>query len=193
MKIGPFSETSLEAETLVGVSLLSHNTHLLMGDLEEDNIKNAIQWLISENLNTEKKMLTLYINSTGGDLYSAFALIDVMKNSIHPIRTIGIGSVMSAAFLIFAAGTKGLRYAGPNTSFMCHQYSDNIVGKHHDIKASIKDGELMNTKMVNLLVESSNLSASKVKAKLLNASDVYLTASEVVNLEIADHIFSKKA
>ena len=193
MKIGPFSETSLEAETLVGVSLLSHNTHLLMGDLEDDNIKNAIQWLISENLNPEKKMLTLYINSTGGDLYSAFALIDVMKNSIHPIRTIGVGAVMSAGFLIFSAGTKGLRYAGPNTSFMCHQYSDNIYGKHHDIKASIKDGDLMNSKMVNLLVENSNLTASKVKAKLLNASDVYLTASELLDLGIADHIFTKKS
>jgi ATP-dependent Clp protease protease subunit len=193
MKINPYSETSLEAETLVGLNLLSNNTHLLMGDLEDDNIKNAIQWLISENLNTEKKVLTLYINSTGGDLYSAFALIDVMNSSTHPIRTIGIGAVMSAAFLIFSAGTKGLRYASSNTSFMCHQYSDSITGKHHDIKASIKDCELVNARMIKLLVENSNLSAAKVRSKLLSASDAYLTAEEVVALGIADDIIPKKS
>jgi ATP-dependent Clp protease protease subunit len=193
MKIGPYTETSLEAETIVGVSLLSNNTHVLMGELEDENLQKAIEWLISENLNTERKTLTLYINSTGGDLYGAFALIDVMKNSMHPIRTIGIGSVMSAAFLIFAAGTKGLRYAAPNTSFMCHQYSDHISGKHHDIKATIKDSDLTNSKMVKLLVECSNLNSTKVRAKLLNASDNYLSADEVISFGIADHIFAKKS
>jgi len=130
----------------------------------------------------------LYINSTGGDLYSAFALIDVMRNSYHPIRVIGIGAVMSAAFMIFAAGTSGERYAGKNTSFMCHQYSDNLTGKHHDLKASMKDGEIMNVKMVQLLKDATGLAPSKIKAKLLPASDVYLTAEEVLELGIADHI-----
>jgi ATP-dependent Clp protease protease subunit len=193
MKLGPFSDSSLEAETIVELSLLSQNTHFLTGEIGEDNTKKAIQWLISENLNTDRKTLTLYINSTGGDLYDAFALIDVMKNSIHPIRTIGIGAVMSAAFLIFAAGTKGLRFAGPNTSFMCHQYSETLTGKHHDIKASIKECDTYNTRMVQLLQEASGLSSAKVKSRLLPASDVYLTADEVLEMNIADHIFSKKS
>ena len=192
MKIGHYSDSSLDAETIVGVNLLSHNTHLLIGEIDDENIKNAIQWLIFENLNPEKKTLTLYINSTGGDLYHAFALIDVIKNSVHPVRTIGIGSVMSAAFLIFAAGTKGLRFAGPNTSFMCHQYSDSLVGKHHDIKATIKDCDLTNDKMANILRDATGMSVVKVRSKLLKPSDVYLSAQEAVDLGVADHIFAKK-
>jgi len=91
----------------------------LYGEISEDNISECIKWIVYENLDTSKqKILTLYINSTGGNLYDAFALIDVMRSSTHQIRTIGIGAVMSAAFLIFAAGHQGERYAARNTSYI---------------------------------------------------------------------------
>lgn len=177
------------ADDRIEVKLLESNTHFLNGEIDEDNIIECIKWITYENLDRkESKTLILYINSTGGDLYSAFALIDVMRNSHHPIRVIGVGAVMSAAFMIFAAGTKGERYAGKNASFMCHQYSDNLTGKHHDLKATMKDGELMNEKMVQILREATGLAPSVIKKKLLPASDVYLTADEVLELEIADHI-----
>ena len=105
------------------------------------------------------------INSNGGDLTSAIALIDVMKNSNVPIRTIGVGAVISAAFFIFAAGTKGERFIGRNTSIMCHQYSTNAEGKHHDLKAYGKEMELTNKKMLNLLKEFTDLDLKAIKSK----------------------------
>jgi len=177
------------ADDRIEVKLLESSTHFLNGEIDEGNIIECIKWITYENLDRkEPKTLILYINSTGGDLYSAFALIDVMRNSYHPIRVIGVGAVMSAAFMIFASGSRGERYAGRNTSFMCHQYSDNLTGKHHDLKASMKDGELMNTRMVQVLRDATGLAPSKIKAKLLPASDVYLTAEEVLEMGIADHI-----
>ena len=134
------------------------------------------------------KTLTLYINSEGGDLYQAFALIDIMRTSVHPIRTFGMGNVMSAAFLIFASGEPGQRYLAANTGLMCHQYSDDHTGKHHDIRAQMKEGENCNTRMLNILKTATQLPASKVKAKLLPASDVYLTAEEAIDLGVADHL-----
>ena len=177
------------AEDRVSVKLLENHTFYLSGEIDEDTVNDCVRWLIFENLDVSKdKVLTLYINSTGGDLYHAFALIDMMHSSHHPVRTIGIGAVMSAAFLIFACGHKTERYAGKNTSFMIHQYSDNLVGKHHDLKATMRDGELCNQKMINLLKEATGLAPSRVRSKLLPASDVYLTAEEVVELGVADHI-----
>lgn len=177
------------SEDRIGIKLLEKSVHFLYGEVDEDNSLDCIKWITYENLEIKQdKVLTLYINSTGGDLYSAFALIDIMKNSQYPIQVIGIGSVMSAAFLIFAAGTKGYRHAAKNTSFMCHQYSDNISGKHHDLKATMKEGEIYNQRMVDLLKECTGLPPSKIRSKLLPASDVYLTAQEVVDLGVADHI-----
>ena len=176
------------AEDRIDLRLLENSTFYLNGEIDEDKVGEAIKWILYENLQGEGRVLTLYINSTGGDLYQAFALIDVMRSSKHIIRTIGIGAVMSAAFLIFACGDKKHRYAAGNTSFMCHQFSSSTDAKYHDLKAEMKETELLNTKMIDILVETTGMPKARVKAKLLPASDVYLTASEVVDFCVADHI-----
>ncbi len=176
------------ASDRIDSKLLENSVHFLVGEIDEDNINAAIKWLVYENLDSRSKVLTLYINSTGGDLYSAFALIDIINNSVHPVRTIAVGAAMSSAFLIFASGDKGERYVGKNTSLMCHQFSDSTEGKYHDIKATMKDNELSNQRMVDVLKNATGLAPSVIKKKLLPASDVYLTPEEAVELGIADNI-----
>ncbi len=172
----------------IDVKLLENSVHFLVGEITEDNVNDCIKWLVYENLDSKSKILTIYINSMGGDLYSAFALIDIINTSTHPVRTIAIGSAMSAAFLIFASGDKGERYVGQNTSLMCHQFSESTEGKYHDIKATMKDNELSNQKMVQILKDATGLAPSVIKKKLLPASDVYLTPEEAIELKIADQI-----
>lgn len=176
------------AEDRIDIELLGNNIHFLVGEINEDTVKSAIKWIVYENLESKEKTLTLYVNSTGGDLYQAFALIDVMRSSNHIIRTVGIGAVMSAAFLIFASGDKNERYAARNTSFMCHQFSETMDNKYHDLKATMRENDLCNEKMVQILKEATGLAPSVVKKKLLPASDVYLSAQEVIDLNVADHL-----
>jgi ATP-dependent Clp protease protease subunit len=178
------------AEEKIELSFLDNHTHYLSGDIEEANIKKAIQWIIYENTSRydAEKSLTLYINSYGGDLYQAFALIDIMKQSKYPIKTIGIGSIMSAGFLIFAAGEKGLRFVGKNTGIMCHQFSDYAEGKFHDLKSQAKANDICNQRMVDILREASGLSERNIKSKLLGPTDLWLTPEELVDLKIADQI-----
>ncbi len=180
------------AEDRIDLKLLENSVHFLSGEINEENIDKCIRWIIYENLDAKvSKVLTLYINSTGGDLYSAFALIDVMKNSTHPVRTIAIGSAMSAAFLIAASGTNGERYAAKNVSYMCHQFTENTEGKYHDLKATMKGNELCNSMMVDVLREATGMAPSVIRKKLLPASDVYLSAAEAVEIGIADHILER--
>lgn len=177
------------ASDRIDVGLLNAHTHFLVGEITEENINACIKWLVYENLEINKaKTLTLYVNSTGGDLYQAFALIDIMRSSNHPIRTIGIGSIMSAAFLIFVSGTKGERYIASNTGIMCHQFTEGIDAKYHDIKAQMKESEYCNQRMLNILKEASELPNAKIKAKLLPASDVYLTVEELLDMNLADNV-----
>lgn len=173
----------------IDIALLNNHIHMMTGVIDDFTVESAIRWIIYENLDmTEGKTLNLYINSTGGNLCDALALIDVMKNSKHKIRTIGLGSVMSAAFLIFAAGTKGERYISKNASILSHQFSEGVEGKFHDIQAQIKESENMNNRMVNVLQECSDLSVKTIKTKLLPPSNVWLSVEEIVKLGIADHI-----
>lgn len=178
------------ANDRIEVRLLENGVHYLTGEISEETITPVIKWIIYENLSQQSKNLTLYINSMGGDLYQAFALIDIMRTSKIPIRTIGLGSIMSAAFLIFACGSKGMRFISPNTGIMCHQFSDAQEGKYHDIKAQIVESDNCNRRMLEILKEATGLPANSVKSKLLPASDVYLTAEELVKLKVADGILN---
>lgn len=175
------------AEDRIDLAFLDNHVHFINGLITEEAVGKTIRWIVYENLKGDDP-LTLYINSDGGNLPDAFALIDVMRMSKKPIRTIGIGSICSSAFLIFAAGTKGHRLIGENTTVMCHQFSDFAEGKFHDLKTKIKENQRMNERMVKLLTDCSDLSEREVKTKLLPPSDVWLSAHEVVELGIADSI-----
>jgi ATP-dependent Clp protease protease subunit len=177
------------AEDRINLRLLENSVYYLTGEISEDTITPVIRWIMYENLEIKDgKNLTLYINSTGGDLYQAFALIDVIKQSRHMLSTVALGACMSAAFLIFASGSKGQRFASKNTSFMCHQFSESMDDKYHDLKATMKENDLCNQRMIDILKEATGLTPSKIKAKLLPASDVYLTSEEAINLGIADKL-----
>ena len=176
------------ASDRIGVKLLDNSVHFLTGEITEENVNECIKWIVYENLDAKEKVLTLYVNSSGGDLYQAFALIDIMRSSKHVVRTVGIGNIMSAAFLIFASGDQGERHIAANTGIMCHQFSGGTDAKFHDLKAEMKENELLNKKMVDILKNATGLAPSRIKTKLLPASDVYLTAQEAIDLGIADHL-----
>jgi ATP-dependent Clp protease protease subunit len=185
----PLSNNNVfDPDNAIDSKLLSNGIHYLSGDIAQENIDNAIKWLLYENLDPKEKTLTLFVNSTGGDLYQAFALVDMMNNSKHTIRTIGTGAIMSAAFIIFASGTKGERYISENAGIMCHQFSNTIENKYHDIKAQMKETDLCNARMLEILKQATGKNEDTVKLHLLPASDVYLTAQEMIDAGAADHI-----
>ena len=167
--------------------------HFLIGEITEENINECVKWLTYENIDAQPgKILTLYINSQGGDLYEALGLIDMMRNSRIPIRTIGYGSVMSAAFLILTSGSQGERYVTKNCGIMCHQMSmSEEMGKYHDIKATRKETDRLNQAMYNVLKETTGLDGRIIKTKLLPAHDVYMSAEEMIEFGAADQILER--
>lgn len=176
-----------------GIKFQEAGVHFLIGEIAEENVNEAIKWLTYENIEPKHdRVLTLYINSQGGDLYEAFGLIDMMRNSQIPVRTIGYGSVMSAAFLILASGAPGERYITKNCGIMCHQMSSlEEYGKYHDIKAARKETDRLNKAMYDMLKQTTGLDGRIIKTRLLPAHDVYMTAEEMIAFGAADHILER--
>ena len=173
------------------VDWMIHNSgsYYLSGDIDENSITPVIKWILAENIAQRHKQLNLFINSCGGDLYQAFGLIDIMKSSKIPVATNGVGSLMSAAFLIFMSGVKGKRFITKNTSIMSHQFSTFYEGKEHDVKASEKETRYIKQRMLDVMKESCSMDERMIKRKLLPPSDVWLSAEECVELGVADATF----
>ena len=162
---------------------------LLMDEITDSTCKDVISFIISKNLvKPYPKYLQLVINSGGGDLQAAFALIDTMKGSAIPVRTVGLGCVASAAVLIFISGEKGHRVLTPNTSILSHQFSWGTYGKEHELFATVKEYELTTKRMINHYKKCTGLSEKKIREFLLPAQDIWLSATEAKKLGICDSI-----
>jgi ATP-dependent Clp protease, protease subunit len=168
--------------------------YVFMDDVSSDSIKPIIEWILVENhvAKKKKKELLLMICSDGGSMEDAFALIDVMKASSVPIKTVGLGSVASSGLLIFLAGAPGRRILTPNTSILSHQYSWGSDGKHHELFAITKEFGLAQKRMVQHYQETTGLDEETIKTKLLPPNDVYLSADEALELGICDFISDLK-
>jgi len=175
---------------ILSLQLEQNNIKFLVGEVTQQSVLELVQWIVLKNINPQPdEYLTIYINSTGGSLYDAFALIDVMDRSNIPIRTIGIGYLLSAALLIFTSGTKGLRYIGKNTGILSHQFSTELEGKHHDIKAHLKEANKCNTRMLDILQKATMLDRKSIQRTLLPPTDVWLDVEELLKYGAADHIY----
>jgi ATP-dependent Clp protease protease subunit len=168
--------------------------YVFMDTVTSESIKPIIEWILVENhvAKKKKKELLLMICSDGGSMEDAFALIDVMKASSIPVKTVGLGSVSSSGLLIFLAGAPGRRILTPNTSILSHQYSWGSDGKHHELFAITKEFGLAQTRMVRHYQETTGLDEETIKTKLLPANDVYLSADEALELGICDFISDLK-
>ena len=184
------TDNSLQIEQTHTQALADAGMYVFMGEVDDDNIKPIIEWILHENFVAKKKRkeLLLMICSEGGDMSSAFALIDVMRSSVIPIKAVGLGQIASAGLLIFLAGTPGRRTLTPNTSIMSHQYAWGSDGKHHELLATIREFELTQKRMVNHYITCTGLSEEEIKQHLLPPHDVYLSAEDALKLGICDHI-----
>ena len=170
--------------------LFLRGQHIFMEDVTQESMKPLINWIIAENYNKEKKKeeLTLGICSRGGDLNACFALVDIMKGSKIPIRTIGMGMIASCGLVIFISGEKGRRILTPNTSILSHQYSWGTYGKEHELFAVVKEFDLTTRRMIDHYKKCTGLSEEDIRKYLLPPQDVWLSAKEAKKLGLCDSI-----
>ena len=179
------------SEVQPGDLMWENGYYYMAENFTAETTKPIITWIIENNLMSDqrrRKELTLIINSPGGEVHSAFALIDTMKGSAIPIKTIGIGMIASCGVLTFMAGAKGKRLLTPNTSILSHQYSWGSKGKEHELFARVREFELSTERMLTHYKKCTGMSEKKIREILLPPEDVWLSAKEAVKYGIADKV-----
>lgn len=171
-------------------TLNNNGIYYFSGEFNQQSVKDAITWILDANFQTKVpyENLTLIITSFGGDLFSAFGLIDVMRGSRIPVHTIGLGIIASAGLMTFIAGAKGHRIITPNTSILSHQWSSGTFGKEHELIATQKQFDLTTQRMVAHYKKCTGLSEKIIREKLLPPQDVWLSAQEAKEYNLVDSV-----
>lgn len=171
-------------------SLRDKGIFFLSGSFNEGTAKDIVTWILEENLASKRNYdhLTLIINSPGGNVNSAFAIIDAMRGSAIPVHTVGLGMIASCGLLTFIAGEPGHRILTPNTSILSHQWAWGSRGKSHELFAVVREFELTDQRMVDHYARCTGLKVKTIREKLLPASDIWLSAEEAKKLNLCDHV-----
>lgn len=169
--------------------MVSPEMMLLFGGIDDRQAGAIVSWILSANCSpTPPKELILVINSPGGSLHSAFAIIEAMRGSSIPIKTVALGQICSAGLLVFMNGHKGKRLVTPTCSIMSHQFSTANGGTYHELTNVQKEMHQTHKRLLNVYVECTGKSEQYVMKHLLSPHDSWLTPQEAIKHKLADKI-----
>ena len=134
--------------------------------------------------------IEFYVSTYGGAANEMFAVYDVMRQvrDLSPIYTHGIGKVMSAGVLLLAAGTKGERRIGKHCRIMIHGVVAGQHGHLSDVENEFEEAKFTQKLYVDALASETDMTARYIKKLMDKKTNVYLNATEAVELGIADII-----
>ena len=164
---------------------------IFLGSDVHDDMANTIiaQMLFLESEDPEKE-ISLYLNSPGGSVTAGLALYDTMQYIGPDIATICMGQTSSMAAILLAAGTKGKRYALPNSRIMIHQPLGGAQGQATDI--DIQAREILKTRenINQILAKHTGQDIEKIRKD--TDRDFFMTCEEAKAYGIIDKIISKR-
>jgi ATP-dependent Clp endopeptidase proteolytic subunit ClpP len=135
--------------------------------------------------------IDMVISTPGGNADDMFAIYDTMRSIREdiPIRTRGIGKVMSAGVVLLAAGTKGERSIGKNCRIMLHSVIGGHIGPMHQLDNEMEEIRNIQDQYISVLAEETKMTKRYLRNLMKKKVNVYLSATEAVELGIADKIF----
>lgn len=138
--------------------------------------------ILSIKLDIKPPPIKLYINSDGGELHSALAAFDVIKQNKVPIYTIITGTACSAATIISLAGHT--RKITKNSYMLIHNISSEFWGKMHEFEDEMKNMEMLTDNIKTIYKQNSNINQKRLD-KLLK-KDLLMDADTCLKLKLVD-------
>ncbi len=164
---------------------------IFLGSPIDDNVANIViaQMLFLEAEDPEKD-ISLYINSPGGVITSGMAIYDTMKFIKNDIVTICIGQAASMAAILLSAGTKGKRFALPNSRVLIHQPLGGVQGQATDILIHAKEIERTKEEIIEILSNNTGQKKNKISTDI--ERDYIMTANEALKYGIIDKVIKER-
>ena len=170
--------------------LLEDRVIFLSGEINDDVANLVVAQLIYLESKDPTKDISLYINSPGGSVTAGLAIYDTMNYIRCDVSTICIGLAASMGAFLLSSGTKGKRYALPNSEIMIHQVLGGAQGQATDVEIQTKQLLKIKQKLNRLLAENVGRDITEVEHD--TERDNYLSASEAKAYGIIDEVFTTR-
>ncbi len=164
---------------------------IFIGQDITDQVANVVvAQLLFLRTEDAKKDVHIYINSLGGYITAGLAIYDVLKWLPCDVNTYCIGQASSMGALLLTAGTKGKRFALPNSRMMIHQPIGGVGGTQADVALQAKEILALRSKLNFIMSENTGQTVQKIASD--SERDFYMSASEAKDYGLIDEIIQSK-
>ncbi|MBF5059359.1 ATP-dependent Clp protease proteolytic subunit [Candidatus Neptunochlamydia vexilliferae] len=160
---------------------------IFIGTAIDDQVANAVvAQLIFLRAEDPKKDISIYINSPGGSVTAGLAIYDTIRFLGIDVNTYCLGQAASFGALLLCAGTKGKRFALPNSRIMIHQPYGGITGSSADIHIQAK--EIVRAKQLTAEIIAEHTGQTLEKVIEDSDRDFFMSAEEAVEYGLIDKV-----
>lgn len=183
-------ETSGRGERAYDIfSLLLKNRIIFLGTGINDQIANlTVAQLLYLSAEDPDAPIQMYINSPGGQVYAGLAIYDTMQTIPNPISTLAVGVTASFGTVLLTAGTKGMRYALPNSTIHMHQVLGGAQGQASDIEIQAREILRLKTRLTEVLSLHTGQTTETIEHD--TNRDFYVDAQGAVDYGIVDQVMN---
>jgi ATP-dependent Clp protease protease subunit len=170
--------------------LLRDRVIFLVGPVTDQTANLVVAQLLFLESENPDKDIAVYINSPGGSVYAGMSIFDTMQFIKPDVSTICVGMAASMGAFLLAAGTKGKRYALPNSRIMIHQPSGGSQGQASDIEIQAREILYLRERLNGILAERTGQPIERIGKD--TDRDNFMSAEDAVSYGIIDKIFVKR-
>ena len=164
---------------------------IFIGTGIDDHVANlVIAQLLFLQMEDAKKDIHIYINSPGGSVTAGLAIYDTMQFVTCDVNTYCMGMAASMGAVLLCAGTKGKRFALPNSDIMIHQVSGGAQGTASDVERSVEFMYKLKRRLNRILSQHSGKPVEQVEKDA--DRDYYMSAEEACAYGLVDEVVKSR-
>jgi ATP-dependent Clp protease protease subunit len=170
--------------------LLRERVIFLVGPVNDQTANLVVAQLLFLESENPDKDISLYINSPGGSVSAGLSIYDTMQFIKPDVSTLCMGLAASMGAFLLAAGTKGKRFALPNSRIMIHQPSGGAQGQATDIEIQAREILKLRESLNRILAERTGQTLEKIRID--SERDYFMSSDEAMTYGLIDTVISKR-
>ena len=171
--------------------LLKERVIFMVGPVNDQTANLVVAQLLFLESENPDKDIALYINSPGGSVYAGMAIYDTMNFVKPEVSTLCTGMAASMGAFLLAAGTRGKRFALPNSRIMIHQPSGGAQGQATDIEIQAREILRLRANLNNIYVKHTGRKLADIEKAM--ERDNFMSADEAKKFGLIDEVVEDRS